>query len=172
MLGLTLAVAWDEVTAIATALLAVGLLGGFGAAMFAAQQVRESRRSRESLMAAEFFRRWDEDAMIETRRLVNRYRSAAELRDAFTAYVAADATEAYVMYRELDFFEQLAALEAQGAFPLDLIKLMVGRTLIARWEQWRPAIEAAHGPRTYPLFEALAGKLERSFARDAGASRP
>ena len=46
----------------------------------------------------------------------------------FATYVAADAPEAYVLYRELDFFEQLAALESIGAFDLELIKLLVGRT--------------------------------------------
>jgi hypothetical protein len=51
---LTLAVDWGEVTALATSVLAVGLLGGIGAAVFAAQQVREARRSREAQMAAEY----------------------------------------------------------------------------------------------------------------------
>src|SRR5438093_964967 len=96
------AVEWSEVTAIATSVLAVGLLGGFGAPLFAAQQVREERRSREALMAAEFFRRWNEDAMVEARRMVGRFKSPEELRGAFAAYVAADAPEAYVLYRELD----------------------------------------------------------------------
>ncbi len=62
MLGL--ATNWEEVTAIATSLLALGLLGGIAAAVFAAQQVREARRSREAEMAAEFFRRWNEDALV------------------------------------------------------------------------------------------------------------
>src|SRR5438105_1026825 len=106
-----MAVDWGEVTAIATSILAVGLLGGIGAALFAAQQVREARRSREAQMAAEFFRRWNDDSLVETRRMVGRFKSAEELREAFTAYVAGDADEAYVLYRELDYFEQLAALE-------------------------------------------------------------
>ncbi len=156
---------WAEVTAIATSILAIGLVGGFIAAVFAAQQVREARRSREALMAAEFFRRWNEDALVEARRLVGRFKSADELRDAFAAYVAADAPEAYVLYRELDYFEQLAALESQGAFDLELIKLLVGRTLIERWEMWRPAIHEAYGPGVYPLFEGLVGKLRRRFDR-------
>src|SRR5436305_5774959 len=104
--------------------------GGFAAAVFAAQQARETRRSREAQMAAEFFRRWNEDALVETRRLVARFKSADELSDAFAAYVAADAPEAYVLYRELDYFEQLAALERWGAFDLELIKLLLGRTLV------------------------------------------
>jgi hypothetical protein len=154
---------WAEVTAIATSALALGLLGAFGAAAFAAQQVREARKSREAQMAAEFFRRWSEDSLVEARRLFARFKSADELRAAFTAYVAADAPEAYVLYRELDFFEQLAALESQGAFDLELIKLLLGRTLIERWEMWRPALHEAHGPGVYPLFEGLVAKLRRAL---------
>ena len=153
------AVDWSEVTAIATAVLALGLVGALGAAVFAAQQVREARISREALMAAEFFRRWNDDALVESRRMFARYSSPQELRDAFVGYVAVDAPESYVFYRELDFFEQLAALESRGAFDLELIRLLLGRTLVERWEMWRPALEEAHGPGVYPMFEGLAGKL-------------
>jgi hypothetical protein len=90
------------VTAIATWVLAVGLLGWFGAALFAAQQVREARKSCEAQMAAEFFRRWNDDALVEARRMVGGFKSADDLRDAYVAYVAANAPEAYVLYRELD----------------------------------------------------------------------
>jgi hypothetical protein len=164
------AVNWAEVTAIATSILALGLVGGFIAAAFTAQQVREARRSREAQMAAEFFRRWNEDALVEARRLVAGFKSADELRDAFAGYVADDAPEAYVLYRELDYFEQLAALESQGAFDLELIKLLLGRTLIDRWEMWRPAIHEAYGPGVYPLFEGLVGKLRRELD-DPASSR-
>ena len=166
---LTMAVNWSEVTAIATSFLAAGLLGGIGAAVFAAQQVREARRSREALMAAEFFRRWDEDALVEARRLVGQFKSAEELRDAFAGYVAANAPEAYVLYRELDYFEQLAALESRGAFDLELIRLLLGRTLIERWEMWRPAIHQAHGAGVYPLFEGLVEKLRRGMDERAAS---
>jgi hypothetical protein len=158
-----MAVNWAEVTAIATSILALGLLGGIGAAVFAAQQVREARKSREAQMAAEFFRRWNEDALVEARQIVGRFKSGEELRDAFAAYVAADAPEAYVLYRELDYFEQLAALEELGAFDLELIKLLLGRTLIERWELWQPAIHQAHGPGVYPMFESLVEKLRRAL---------
>jgi hypothetical protein len=153
---------WAEVTAIATSVLALGLLGAFGAAVFAAQQVREARRSREAQMAAEFFRRWNEDALVEARRMIGRFKSAEELRDAYAAYVAADAPEAYVLYRELDYFEQLGALESRGAFDIELVKLLLGRTLIDRWEMWRPALHQAHGPGVYPMFEGLVEKLRRA----------
>lgn len=153
---------WAEVTAIATSVLALGLLGAIGAAVFAAQQVREARKSREAQMAAEFFRRWNEDALVEARRMVGSFKSPEDLRDAFAAYVAADAPEAYVLYRELDYFEQLAALERQGAIGLELIRDLLGQSLIDRWEMWKPALKAAHGPGVYPLFEGLARKLQRA----------
>ncbi len=164
-----MAVDWGEVTAIATSILAIGLLGGIGAAAFAAQQVREARVSREAQMAAEFFRRWNEEALVEARRMIGQFKSADELREAFVAYVAANAPEAYVLFRELDYFEQLGALERRHAFDLELIKLLLGRTLIQRWEMWRPAIHEALGPGVYPMFEGLAEKLGHELGDPAAA---
>jgi hypothetical protein len=158
-----IAVDWAEVSAIATSVLAIGLLGAFAAAAFAAQQAREARKSREAQMAAEFFRRWNEDALVEARRMVGRFKSPEELSEAFATYVADDAPEAYILYRELDYFEQLAALERLGAFDFELIKLLLGRRLIDRWRMWKPAIERAHGPDVYPLFEELVEKLRRAL---------
>jgi len=158
----TLAVNWAEVTAIATGVLAIGAVGAFGAAIFAAQQVQEARRSREAQVAVEFFRRWNEESLVEARRLFDRFKSPEELSEAFARYVAAGAPEAYLLYRELDFFEQLGALESQGAIDRDLVKIMVGRMLVERWEMWRPALHQAHGPGAYPMFERLVEELKRS----------
>jgi len=167
---LTVAVNWGEVTAIATSILALSLLGAFGAAVFVAQQVREARRSREAQMAAEFFRRWNEEALVEARRMIGRFKSAEELRDAFAAYMAAGAPEAFVLHRELDFFEQLAALESRRAFDFELVKLMLGRTLIERWEMWKPALDRVYGPGVYPMFEGLVHKLERELGDRPGTA--
>jgi hypothetical protein len=96
---------------------------------------------------------------VESRRLVGRFNSAEDLRDALATYLAADAPEAYVLYRELDYFEQLAALETRGALDIELIRLLLGRALIERWELWRPAIHEVLGQGRYPLFENLAAKM-------------
>lgn len=164
-----IAVDWTEITAIATSVLAIGLLGAFAAAVFAARQAREARKSREALMAAEFFRRWDEDSLVQARRMVGRFKSPQELSKAFAAYVAADASEAFVLYRELDYFEQLAALERQGLLDFELIKLLLGRTLVDRWEMWKPAIDEALGPDVYPLFGELSEKMRRTLDDPAAA---
>jgi len=149
----------EQLTAVATTIGAVGLTGAIVAAVYAGQQVREARRGRQAQMAAEFIRRWNEDALVETRRLIDRFQTPQELSAAFQQYVASGAPEAYVLYRELDYFEQLGALEQRGAFDFELIRLLLGRTLVARWEMWRPAIHAAHGAGVYPMFEVLAGKM-------------
>ena len=159
---LTTAVDWSEVTAIATSVLALGLVAGLGAAGFAAAQVREARKSREAQMAAEFFRRWNDDALVEARRMVDRLAATGKLSEEFAGYVARGAPEAYVLFRELDYFEQLGALERRGAFDLELIRLLLGRTLVDRWEVWKPAVHGALGPGVYPLFEGLAEKLRRA----------
>jgi hypothetical protein len=154
----------EQVTAIATAVGALGLLGALGAAAFAGQQVKEARKARESQIAADFFRRWNEAALLETRRLVATFETKEELATAFQAFIASNADEAYVLYRELDYFEQLAALEHVGAFDFELIRLLLGRTLIDRFEMWKPSIDAMKGTGGYPMFEALVAKMKSAVA--------
>jgi hypothetical protein len=62
------------------------------------------------------------------------------------------------LYRELDYFEQLAALESLGAFNFELIRVLLGQRLIDRWEMWKPSIDAM-GQGTYPLTEALVERM-------------
>jgi hypothetical protein len=159
----------EQVTAIATVVLAVGALSAIGAAVFAGQQVREARIGRQAEVAADFFRRWSDDDMVETRRLVASYRTPEALRDALLRHIAANDTEAYVLFRELDYFEQLGAMELHGGFDFELIKTLLGRRLVDRWELWRPSIDALGGAAVYPLFERLARKMEQSTARAAAA---
>src|SRR5262249_41986664 len=166
----------EQLTAIATSIGAVGLTGAIIAAVYAGQQVREARRGRQAQMAAEFIRRWNEDALVEARRLIDRFQTPQELSAAFQQYVASGAPEAYVLYRELDCFEQGGAREQRGAFDFELIRLLLGRTLSTRWAMWKPAIEAAHGAGTYPMFEVLARKMraavDESSSRGGAWPRP
>ena len=157
----------EQVTAIATAVLALGVFGGVAAAVFGAQQVREERRTRQAQMAAEFFRRWNEDPLVEARRLIARFPTSEELQAAFRRYLADDAPEAYVLYRELDYFEQLAALERAGAVDFELIRLMIGRTLLERWEMWGPTLRAVHDEEVYPLFRDLVARMRRALEGEA-----
>jgi hypothetical protein len=150
----------EQVTAIATAIGAIGLISAIGAAIFAGKQVREARLGRQAEVAADFFRRWSDDDMVRTRQLVASYPTKEALHDAFVQFVASNADEAYVMYRELDYFEQLGALEEHGGFAFEMIQALLGRRLVERYEWWRPSIEAVGGSATYPMFERLAKKMQ------------
>src|SRR6204780_2698158 len=149
----------EQVTAIATAVSAIGLLSAIGAVIFAGQQAREARIGRQAEMAVEFFRRWSEGPMMETRRLVAQFETPEALRDALTVFVAENSAEAYILYRELDYFEQLGALERYGGVDFDLIRTLLGHRLIDRWEMWQPSIDAIGGSATYPMFAALVAKM-------------
>jgi hypothetical protein len=148
----------EQVTAIATAVSAVGLLSALGAVVFAARQAREARIGREAATALEFFRRWNEEPLVETRRLVAQFETPEAMRDAMTRFIAENSVNAYVLYRELDFFEQLGALEKHGGFDFDLIRTLLGRRLIDRWDMWLPSIEVI-GRDAYPMFERLVTKM-------------
>ncbi|MBO0831141.1 MAG: hypothetical protein J2P28_13265 [Actinobacteria bacterium] len=152
----------EQVTAIATAVSAVGFLSAIGAVVFAGRQAREARIGRQAATAVEFFRRWNEDPMVESRRLVAQFGTPEALRDAMTRFVAGNSAEAYVLYRELDFFEQLGALEEHGGFDFQLIRTLLGGRLIDRWEMWQPSIEAIWGKGAYPMFERLVAKMRSS----------
>jgi hypothetical protein len=154
---------WAEVvTAIATVVLAIGAVAAFGAAIFAGQQVREARIGRQAEVAAEFFRRWNEIGLVETRRLVASYGSPESLRDALLRHVAANDVEAYVLFRELDYFEQLGAMEQHGGFDFGLIESLLGARLVDRWELWEPSIDALGGRAVYPNFSRLVEKMRAS----------
>jgi hypothetical protein len=149
----------EQVTAIATAVSAIGLLSAIGAVIFAGQQAREARIGRQAAVAVEFFRRWDEGPLVETRRLVAQFETAEALRDAMLGFIAENSAQAYILYRELDYFEQLGALENHGGFDFELIKTLLGHRLIDRWEMWQPSIEAIGGSAAYPMFERLVTKM-------------
>ncbi len=153
----------EQVTAIATAVSAVGLLSAIAAVAFAGVQTREARIGRQAQTAVEFFRRWDEEPLVEARRLVAQFPTKEALRDAFVAFVADNARETYVLYRELDFFEQLGTLEKHGGFDFEMIKTLLGHRLVDRWELWKPSIESMGGTSAYPMFERLADKMRAAL---------
>jgi hypothetical protein len=162
----------EQVTAISTAIGSIGLLSTLGLAIFAGLQVREAQHARHAQLAADFLRRWDEDALVETRRLVAQYATGEELAAAFGGFLEANSVSAYILLRELDYFEQLGALEHVGAFDFELIEVLLGERLVERYDLWKPSIDAM-GNDVYPRFGALAEKMRRARAarpRRAGLS--
>jgi hypothetical protein len=149
----------EQVTAIATAVSALGLLSAIGAVIFAGQQAREARVGRQAETVVEFIRRWNDGPLEETRHLVAQFETPEELRDAMTRFIAENSIQAFILYRELDYFEQLGALVEHGGADFGLIRTLLGHRLIDRWEMWQPSIEAIGGSATYPMFANLVTKM-------------
>jgi hypothetical protein len=84
------------VTAVATAVSAIGLLSTIGAVIFAARQAREARIGRQAATAVEFIRRWSEGPLVETRHLVAQFETPQALRDALIG-----GGDAYPMFGQL-----------------------------------------------------------------------
>jgi hypothetical protein len=135
------------------------LHSAIGAVIFAARQARETRIGRQAETAVEFFRRWNESSLEETRRLVAQFETSEALRDAMVRFIAENSERAYVLYRELDYFEQLGALEKHGGFDFQLVRSLLGQRLIDRWEMWLPTIEVIGGRSAYPMFDQLVAKV-------------
>jgi hypothetical protein len=69
-----------------------------------------------------------------------------------------------VLFRELDYFEQLGAMEEHGGFDFDLIEALLGQKLVDRFELWAPSIEAIGGRAVYPNFTHLAEKMRAALS--------
>ena len=74
-------------------------------------------------------------------------------------YIGENSVDAFVLYRELDYYEQLGALEQHGGFDFEMVRLVLGQRLIDRWELWEPSIRALGGTATYPMFAGLVTKM-------------
>ena len=73
--------------------------------------------------------------------------------------MAENSAEAYILYRELDYFEQRGALERHGGFDFELMRTLLARQHIDWWEMWQPSIDAIGGSAAYPMFERLVSKM-------------
>ena len=100
---------------------------------------------------------------MEARRLVAEQADGQQLAATFSASMADNSMAAYVLLRELDFYEQLGALDHVGAFDFELIDALIGNSLVTRWELWRPTVDAM-GDDAYPMFRSLADKVRHRRA--------
>ena len=180
----------EQVTAIATAIGCIGLTSTLVLAVLAGRQVREAQRGRHAQLAADFIRRWDEPALVEARRLVAEQTDGQQLAATFSASMADNSVAAYVLLRELDFYEQLGALDHVGAFDFELIDALIGNSLVTtvgavatdrRRDGWRrvpdvpvagrqDAPPAGRGHVTGRCASLTDGRVATALVRDACAT--
>jgi hypothetical protein len=165
---------WAEiVTAIGTAVVALGLLG-------AAIQVRESRRSRYASIAVDIAKTWGKADLTEARGILagitaedlsvefERLRNETPRPDRY-----------FVLLREPNFFEWLGVLQRFGWIGCDWIEETVGEVLLESWEKWEITIDRMHAIEpTSALFDnfrdlavVLDKRSEKRLAKVAKAKR-
>lgn len=136
---------WTDVTtAIATSVAAGATLVTLGiisvGAFIAWQQVQETRRSRHAQFMTDYMSRWDDDRMLEARRLAVSFRNREGLRDAVEKRFRANSPDYYKLMRIPGFFETLATLEEQRSVSESLLSRHFGEQLINEFELWEPSI--------------------------------
>ncbi len=54
------------------------------------------------------------------------------------------------------------------AIDFELIRSLLGRRLIERWDLWKPSIDALGGESVYPMFAALVSKMRLALGAPEG----
>jgi hypothetical protein len=154
---------WAEIiTAIATAILAGGVIAAFF-------QLKETKTTRNTEMAARLSEKWESKEFADARAKVDSFKTEDEFLAAMLPAIqkpdektdndGADADRA-LLRRELTYFEEIAALELMGAISIQWIDKMMKQRVLDRWEVWWPIIERLRaGPPEEPAMFANFQKL-------------
>ena len=153
-------VTWAAVLAIATGVLALGII-------VAIYQLRDARSGRHAEMATTLSLRWDGERLVAVRTLLRDFRSPEQLCAAVRAARQLRDPLYYQFIEELNFFEDLATAEKFGWVHLDWINETMGSVVKDRWERWshtvdylrQPTTERPKDPTIYANFQELDAKL-------------
>jgi hypothetical protein len=137
-----IAITWEGVTAISTAVTTVVLAV---TAFFALRGLRESENTRYGALAADLTRRWDESLLANSRREMTS-RTHEEIRDVIAVYYSGRADDEgkelyYTLQALPNFIETIAAIEEDiGGLSIAFVDRLWGGAIIRTWERWELAI--------------------------------
>ena len=116
---------WSAVSALA----AIGtLVVVLVAAINALAQIKETVRSRNAALFSEISRRWDEDALVQSRHHASEFSPKGLAKRIQDIEKSGDFDEQQLLFRMPNFFEDLAVLELDGDIPISMIRE------VARWD--------------------------------------
>jgi hypothetical protein len=150
------------ITAVATAITAVGVIFAGLAAAWAGRQVREAERTRHATAAIEVASRWEGEPLVTSRRRALTYPTKEALRDGYLQAKRDRTDEYFILQRLPDFFEDLGVMERMGGLGLEWIRLTLGSAIRDYWRAWQPVVKAvrdAGQPTMGENFERLADRL-------------
>jgi hypothetical protein len=158
----------EQVTAIGTAILAVGVVLGIATAWFALDQAKQSRTNRNVQIVADLGHRWDDAALIEARELIQGFTDQYQLAQTVGDWLhdpKAVAFDVESILRVPNFFEDVGLLADCGDVDPKIVSRAFGNMALSYWEMWEPAINGhlrSRDPDAYSEFEDLVRRL-RAF---------
>jgi hypothetical protein len=167
---------WAEVvTAIASAIAALGIafaaLGGW----IAFGQLKESEKARQVALVTELARRWDEERFVKVRRSV-RGVSPEDFRIRYEEGDKSNSQDFYDLKLLANFFEDFGSLVKAGFLDVGLVDTSIGSSVITYWEIWRLAViedRPRSDPRLYENWQYLYDVLRaRAVARGDSSPPP
>ena len=160
---------WTEIViAVATGVLAVGVLATVWAAWGARSAVRETVKARHTQLFIDIARRWDDSEMQKAKQSLAGM-NAIRFQEHYRRLYKRKGPELYGVERFANFFEDLGLLEKMGNIEIKWIEESLGSSVTGYWEMWKLAtIEQrdATGPTgidatlLYENWELLAHKIE------------
>jgi hypothetical protein len=175
-------VPWDEVSALAACVTALGLVAASIAAFWAGKQVRESERSRHAEMATHMSGRWASEELTAARKALHGRGGRVGIRNSYLAVTrddgtaeAGDETVHSAAQTIMRFFEDLGVMERQGGLGLSWIQLTMASSVLVYWRGLDLTVIALRRlldqPTAYENFEDLSYQLAHAKPPKA-ASRP
>jgi hypothetical protein len=153
---------WAEVvTAIGTAVVALGVIAATVGAFMAKRAVDEDSKGRHAQIAMDLGRRWDSPETASIKQLTKKW-DPLELRLYWEIKNHSNSDEYYELERFANFFEELGVLNKLKILKLDWIDETLGSAVLDYWEMWRSAIklEQKTWPKAYENWTSLAQKIE------------
>ncbi|MCH7811059.1 MAG: hypothetical protein IH958_00320 [Chloroflexi bacterium] len=149
-------VKWTEIVTVAFVMASFVLLVAAG--IFAGLQVGETRRTREAQLMMELTNRWDNDDLLEARRLAALYESNPE---SLTKVMQTDREERYQLERVPNFFEDLGVLVSEKSLAPRLVAKLMAGSVERYWALYSPYIVEQQDERKseYRWFRDLQEKV-------------
>jgi hypothetical protein len=174
-------VEWSSaLLAMATGVLAVGLVITLAGIFSARGSVIEAAKARNAQVYSEICRRWDSEELLRVRAKID-----LMTPDAFMVYYRSlrDSKQfllllqSFNLKRLANFFEDLGVLESRGSLDIQWIEDSLGSVVTSYWEKWElAAIEERRMEKParpdasliWENWEALSRKIEERRIRNEG----
>jgi hypothetical protein len=127
-----------------------------------AQAGLEAVKTRHAALMSDLSKRWDEDPVLASRKMVSGMGKGPDLR-LWIEYLA-DRNDPRLLDLQIvpNYFEDLAVLLEIGAIPFEMLEKSLGGTIVETWERWKDSAEFLREQGGYdPVYENFRRLAER-----------